>query len=105
MPETTDLIAYGRSGDGILARFKNFDFLGTIGGTQKSGQSEYTNQERNSVDALAGRSDKLRSTVPKSDDDWVNDILTARGRRVAAYRGRVRPSLSTILVSLTWHRR
>ncbi len=49
MPETTDLIAYGRSGEGILARFKNFDFRGTINGSQKSGQSEYTNQKRNSV--------------------------------------------------------
>lgn len=49
MPETTDLIAYSRSGEGILARFKNFDFWGTIGGSQKSSQSEYTNQERNSV--------------------------------------------------------
>jgi hypothetical protein len=80
--------------EGILARFKIFDFRGTIGGTQKSGQSEYTNQERNSVSPLAGRSDKLRSTVPKSHHDWVNDILTARERRAAAYRDRVRPSLT-----------
>jgi|GEM_PF-4600685 hypothetical protein len=32
------------TGDGILARFKNFDFRGTIGGSQKSGRSEYTNR-------------------------------------------------------------
>jgi len=42
-----------------------FDFWGTIGGTQKSGQSEYTNQERNSVSPLAGRSNNLRSDNAK----------------------------------------
>ncbi|TAG87697.1 MAG: hypothetical protein EAZ09_09525 [Oscillatoriales cyanobacterium] len=59
---------FGGDRERILARLKNFDFRGTIGRSQKSGESDYTNRAQLGNCLFLGRSNKLRSTLPKSQD-------------------------------------